>query len=45
MIYFILMKKVSIKVSEDILPFVKPGDELTVSHNNAEKIREITKIE
>ena len=37
--------RVSIKVSEDILPFVKPGDELTVSHNNAEKIREITKIE
>ena len=37
--------RVSIKVNESLLPFVRVGDELTVSHNNAANIKEITKIE
>lgn len=37
--------KVSIKVSEDVLPFIKVGDTLVVYHDNGEKIKEILEIE
>lgn len=37
--------KVSIKVNEDILPFLKVGEEIVVYHDNSESVKEITKIE
>ena len=37
--------RVSIKVDEEILPFLKVGDTITVHHNDGKKIKEISKIE
>ena len=37
--------KVSIKVNEDLLPFLKVGEEIVIYHNNGETIKEISKIE
>lgn len=37
--------KVSIKVNEDILPFLRVGDKITIYHNNDESVMEISKIE
>ncbi len=37
--------KVSIKVNESILPFLKVGQEIVVYHNNGVTLKEITKIE
>lgn len=37
--------KVSIKVNEDLLPFLKVGEEIVIYHDNSETVREITKIE
>lgn len=36
--------KVSIKVNEDILPFLKNGDEFTAMYEDSENIKEITSI-
>ena len=37
--------KVSIKVNEAILPFLKVGQEIVIYHNNGETLKEISKIE
>ena len=37
--------KVSIKVNDALLPFLKVGQEIVVYHNNGSSIKEITKIE
>ena len=37
--------KVSIKVGESILPFLKVGQELVIYHNNGSTLKEISKIE
>jgi translation elongation factor P/translation initiation factor 5A len=37
--------KVSIKVNESILPFLRVGQEIVVYHNNGATLKEISKIE
>ena len=37
--------KVSIKVNDSLLPFLKVGQEIVVYHNNSGSVKEITKIE
>ena len=37
--------KVSIKVNENLLPFLKVGEEIVIYHDNGEIVKEITKIE
>ena len=36
--------RMSIKVDEERIPFLKVGDEITVFHNDGENIKEITKL-
>lgn len=37
--------RVSIKVNEEKLPFIRVGDELTISYSNLNDLKEITKVE
>lgn len=37
--------RISIKIDEYKLPFIKPGDELTIYHQNNDDVKEIEKIE
>ena len=37
--------KVSVKVNESVLPFLKVGQEIVVYHNNGSTLKEISKIE